>query len=72
MIKFNKGIKITCFGNAIAATNTMNITLTPGKFFLANAYPAKADVAQTKNVVITEINTELKNHLNVFDVNNFS
>ena len=72
MIKFNKGIKITCFGNAIAATNTMNIILTPGKFFLASAYPANADVAQTKNVVITEINTELKNHLNVFDVNNFS
>ena len=48
----------------------MKITLTPGKFFLANAYPANADVAHTKNVVITEINTELKNHLRVFDVNN--
>ena len=37
VINFKSGISITCFGSAIAATNTINIIPAPGNFFFAKA-----------------------------------
>lgn len=47
-MNLSSGIRITCFGNAMADTKAININLAPGKLFLANAYPARDAVIHHK------------------------
>ena len=54
-----RGIRITCFGRAIAHTNRPKIRPFPQKRFFARAYPAREEVAQVSPIATTEINTLL-------------
>ena len=56
-ISRNNGIKITCFGSAMAHTIKVNTTERPMKRFFASAYPAIAAVKQVRNMDTTAINT---------------
>jgi|GEM_PF-4842758 len=57
------GISITCLGNAIAQTISVNNNIRPLNLFLASAYPAIAAVIQVKIIAITAINTVFISHL---------
>ena len=54
-----KGIRITCFGSAMAHTNRPKIRLLPQKRFFASAYPAREEVIQVSPIATTEMNTLL-------------
>ena len=53
------GMRMTCFGSAIAQTMSVKMSLRPTKRFLASAYPASAEVAQVRSMAATAIHTVL-------------
>ena len=53
------GMRMTCFGSAIAQTMSVNINVRPTKRFFASAYPASAEVTQVSSIAATAIHTVL-------------
>ena len=59
-ISRNNGIRITCFGRAIAHTISENRIVRPINLFFASAYPAIAAVKQVRSIATTAMNTVFK------------
>ena len=55
-----KGIKITCFGSAMAQTIRVKRSVLPLKRFFARAYPAMDAVTQVRTIADKDMNTVLK------------
>ena len=53
------GMRMTCFGSAIAQMMSVKMSLRPTKRFFASAYPASAEVAQVRSIAATAIHTVL-------------